>query len=64
MPDTTAQRFTLAFGGNDQEAPFYGHEPTGERGVMVETHANRIRDGRTVEQWGETTRSRCRIWTS
>jgi hypothetical protein len=53
MPDTIAQRFTLAFGGNDQEAlrELDGHEPTGERGVMVETHAITIRDGRIVEQW-------------
>jgi SnoaL-like domain len=117
MPDTIAQRFTLAFGGNDIDAltalydeevalygpltwplrgrqalleyvgefiraynprivlhdefydaagtrgcftfvfhwhntePFYGHAPTGERGVMVETHAITIRDGRIVEQW-------------
>jgi hypothetical protein len=118
MPDTIAQRFTLAFGGNDTAAltalydedvvlygpltwplrgraalldyvgefigaynprivlhdefydaagtrgcftfvfhwhntePFYGHEPTGERGVMVETHAITIRDGRIVAAVG------------
>jgi hypothetical protein len=31
--------------------PFYGHEPTGKRGVMVETHTITIRAGRIVEQW-------------
>lgn len=30
--------------------PFYGNPPTGETGVMTETHAVRIADGRITEQ--------------
>lgn len=30
--------------------PFYGNPPTGEAGVMTETHAVRIEDGRITEQ--------------
>jgi ketosteroid isomerase-like protein len=36
-------------------APFYGHPPTGESGMLVETHVVTIRDGRIAEQWvGDT----------
>jgi SnoaL-like domain len=31
-------------------APFYGNPPTGERGVMVETHAVTLEEGRIVRQ--------------
>jgi SnoaL-like domain len=48
--DGTRGCFQFAFHWHNQ-APFYGNEPTGERGMMVETHIVTIRDGRIIEQW-------------
>ena len=42
--------FQFVFHWHNQ-APFYGHPPTGESGMMVETHVVTIRDGRIAEQW-------------
>jgi quinol monooxygenase YgiN len=41
-------RFVIHF---ENTGSFYGHEPTGQRGTMSETHAVRLRDGRIVEQF-------------
>jgi quinol monooxygenase YgiN len=41
-------RFVIHF---HNTGPFYGKEPTGERGTMSETHAVRLREGRIVEQF-------------
>lgn len=41
-------RFTFHWHNNGE---FFGHPPTGEAGLMVETHTAKIRDGQIVEQW-------------
>jgi hypothetical protein len=41
-------RFTFHWQNNGE---FFGHPPTGETGLMVETHTARLRDGLIVEQW-------------
>src|SRR5919199_1905369 len=41
-------RFTFHY-SNDGE--FYGHPPTHERGIMVETHTVKIAQDKIIEQW-------------